>query len=138
LQSTRASCGVLGAGDHAITLTATATSPAGASFSAPFGFTVSCSTVPAKILAINDFHGQISAGQKIGSSAVGSAAVLAAYLENAMAGREASTILVEAGDLIGASPASSALLQDEPSVSFFNSFANSKCGVMPPPAIAKQ
>lgn len=39
-----------------------------------------------------------------------------------------------AGDLVGASPASSALLQDDPSVDSFNYFANSQCTTMPDPA----
>jgi 2',3'-cyclic-nucleotide 2'-phosphodiesterase/3'-nucleotidase len=132
---TPASCAVLGAGDHAITAAARATSASISwSYTIPFTFTVSCAPVPVKILAINDFHGQISTGQKVGSAAVGGAGVLGTYLKTAMAGKEASTVLVEAGDLVGASPASSALLQDEPTISFFNSFANAKCGKMPPPA----
>jgi 5'-nucleotidase len=104
-----------------------------------FQLTVRCpaaasGSISVKLLAINDFHGQISAGKTVSSKAVGSAGVLASYLRTAMAGKEASTILVEAGDLVGASPASSALLQDEPSVSFFNLFANDRCATLPPPA----
>jgi 5'-nucleotidase len=130
---TPASCSVLGPGDHAVTATVNATKVPGSwSYTIPFTFTVSCAPVAVKVLAINDFHGQISAGQKIGSAAVGGAGVLAAYLKNAMAGKEGRTILVEAGDLVGASPASSALLQDEPTISFFNSLANASCGKMPP------
>lgn len=40
-------------------------------------------TVQVKILAINDFHGQIGAGKKVSNRPVGSAPVLAAYLEEA-------------------------------------------------------
>ncbi len=136
---TPASCLDLGLGDHAITVTATATNAASnQSASIAFAFRVRCApaatgTVSVKVLAINDFHGQISAGKKVGTSAVGSAPVLAAYLRNAMKGKEEATVLVEAGDLVGASPASSALLQDEPTLSFFNLFANDKCPVLPPP-----
>jgi 5'-nucleotidase len=90
--------------------------------------------LPVKLLAINDFHGQISAGKTVSGHKVGSAGVLAADLKAAMAGKENRTLLAEAGDLVGASPASSALLQDEPSVDLVNSFANSKCGTMPDPA----
>jgi 5'-nucleotidase len=89
--------------------------------------------LPVKLLAINDFHGQISAGKTVSGHKVGSAGVLAAYLKTAMAGKENRTVIAEAGDLIGASPASSALLQDEPTVDFFNSLANSKCATMPDP-----
>jgi 2',3'-cyclic-nucleotide 2'-phosphodiesterase (5'-nucleotidase family) len=138
---TPASCVDLGLGNHVIGATATATNAAGThSWAVPFSFTIACAPaatgpVSVKVLAINDFHGQISAGKKVGTSAVGSAGVLAAYLKNAQAGKEASTFIVEAGDLVGASPASSALLQDEPSISFFNLFANAKCVTMPPPAL---
>jgi len=90
--------------------------------------------LPVKLLAINDFHGQISAGKTVSGHKVGSAGVVASYLKTAMAGKEGRTVIAEAGDLVGASPASSALLQDEPTVDFFNSFANSKCGTMPDPA----
>jgi 5'-nucleotidase len=91
--------------------------------------------LPVKLLAINDFHGQISAGKTVSGHKVGSAGVLATYLKTAMAGKENRTLIAEAGDLIGASPASSALLQDEPTIDFFNSFANSKCASMPDPSL---
>ena len=90
-------------------------------------------TVAVKVLAINDFHGQLSGRHKALGRPVGGAPVLASYLKAAMAGQESSTILVEAGDLVGASPASSALLQDEPTIAFFSSFANPSCATMPPP-----
>lgn len=85
-----------------------------------------------KLLTINDFHGQIPAGKVIAGRPVGSAPVLAAYLRAAMAGQEDRTVVVEAGDLVGASPAASALLQDEPAVAFLNGLANDRC---PPPAL---
>jgi 2',3'-cyclic-nucleotide 2'-phosphodiesterase/3'-nucleotidase len=135
-----AACSELGLGDHAITVTVTATN-ATTSATAPhtFGLTVHCAAkatgpVSVKLLAINDFHGQISTGKTVSSRAVGGAGVLAAYLRAAMAGKEDRTVLVEAGDLVGASPASSALLQDEPTVSFINQFANASCPVLPLPA----
>ncbi len=80
-----------------------------------------------KLLAINDFHGQISSGQKISGHPVGSAPVLAAYLESAEIGIEDNTIILHTGDLVGASPADSALLQDEPSLMFFNMLGNRYC-----------
>ncbi|OFX20308.1 MAG: hypothetical protein A2V77_17105 [Anaeromyxobacter sp. RBG_16_69_14] len=91
------------------------------------------STRAVKILAVNDFHGQLPAGKLVDGRPAGSAPVLAAYLRSAMAGKESRTVLVEAGDLVSASPASSALLQDEPTIAFFNSFANASCGTLPPP-----
>jgi 5'-nucleotidase len=80
-----------------------------------------------KILGFNDFHGQISAGKTVSSRPVGSAAVMSAYLKAAQAGIENQTLLVHAGDHVGASPASSALLQDEPSIQWLNMLANSAC-----------
>jgi len=80
-----------------------------------------------QLLAINDFHGQLSAGRKVAGRPVGSAPVLAAYLEAAQAGREKETFIVHAGDQVGASPAASTLLQDEPSIMFLNFLANNQC-----------
>jgi 5'-nucleotidase len=80
-----------------------------------------------KILGFNDFHGQISAGKTVSGRPVGSAAVMESYLKTAEAGIENQTLIVHAGDHVGASPASSALLQDEPSIQWLNMLANSSC-----------
>jgi 5'-nucleotidase len=80
-----------------------------------------------KLLGFNDFHGQISAGKTVSGRPVGSAGVLSAYLESAQAGIEDQTLIVHAGDHVGASPASSALLQDEPSIQWLNLLANASC-----------
>src|SRR5262245_60193306 len=80
-----------------------------------------------KLLGINDFHGALSP-RKLGTADVGGAAVLAAYLQKAAASTVAPTFIIHAGDLVGASPPNSALLQDEPSISFLNLIANSYCG----------
>lgn len=77
-----------------------------------------------QLLAINDFHGQLSAGRFVANRPVGSAAVLAAYLKAAQAGSKDQTFIVHAGDHVGATPPSSALLQDEPALSFLNLLAN--------------
>ncbi len=84
---------------------------------------------PAKVrlLGINDFHGQLPAGRKVASRPVGSAGVLAAWLKAAEMGDEDRTLIVHAGDHVGASPPASALLQDEPAVSFLNLLANHWC-----------
>jgi 5'-nucleotidase len=81
-------------------------------------------TVQVKILAINDFHGQIGAGKTVSGRKVGSAPILAAYLKAAQKGWEGRTIIAEDGDLMGASPPDSALLQDEPSIMFMNLLGN--------------
>jgi 5'-nucleotidase len=136
---TPASCGAFGGGDRTLTLAVKVTDPAsGTSDVASMPLVLHCpggagAPVPVKILAINDFHGQISNAQKIGSANVGGAGVLAAYLKKAAA-TQPNTIFVEAGDLVGASPASSALLQDEPTIMLMNLLASSSCAAMPPPA----
>ncbi len=80
-----------------------------------------------KLLGINDFHGQLAAGRRVGTRPVGGAAVLASYLEAAAAKSEDGYLIIHAGDHVGASPPDSALLQDEPSISFLNQLANTHC-----------
>ncbi|HEY0469697.1 MAG TPA: metallophosphoesterase, partial [Polyangiaceae bacterium] len=80
-----------------------------------------------KLLGFNDFHGQLSTGKLVSNRPVGSAGVLSSYLKAAQAGIENQTIIVHAGDHVGASPAASALLQDEPSIQWLNMLANSSC-----------
>ena len=82
--------------------------------------------VPVQLLGINDFHGQLSPKTVAGRPA-GGAAVLGAYLEAAQVGLQDSTFIVHAGDHVGASPPNSALLQDEPAISFLNMLANDHC-----------
>jgi 5'-nucleotidase len=85
-------------------------------------------TAPVKVrlLTFNDFHGQLSA-KTVGARPAGGAAVLAAYLRSAQAGVEDRTFIVHAGDHVGASPPNSALLQDEPAISFLNTLTNRYC-----------
>jgi len=80
-----------------------------------------------KLLGFNDFHGHLDAGQKVSGRPVGGAGVLVSYLRAAEAGIEDQTIIVHAGDEVGASPPDSALLQDEPSIQVLNLLANSSC-----------
>ena len=80
-----------------------------------------------KLLGINDFHGQLSTGRLVAGRPVGSAAVLASYLKMAAANARDGSLLVHAGDHVGASPPASALLQDEPSIAFLNQLANQHC-----------
>jgi 5'-nucleotidase len=80
-----------------------------------------------KVLGFNDFHGQLEAGRVVAGRPVGGAAVLASYLKSAQAGLEGQTLIVHAGDHVGASPPASALLQDEPSIAFLNLLANESC-----------
>jgi 5'-nucleotidase len=84
-------------------------------------------TVHVKLLGINDFHGHLASGGKVGGKPVGGAAWLTTYLKEAQKGVARNTIIVHAGDHVGASPPESALLADEPSISFLNLLANEEC-----------
>ena len=99
-----------------------------------------CTTVPAprpvapaspvevQILAINDFHGNLEpspspikfqlANGQTASDPLGGAAVMGAELAKMRAGR--LSITVAAGDLIGASPLTSAYFLDEPTINALN------------------
>jgi 5'-nucleotidase len=82
-----------------------------------------------KILAVNDFHGQLPPGQNLNKEPAGSAPVLASYLRTAMTqGTPAAVFIALPGDVVGASPPESGLLLDEPTLLFFNGFANGCCG----------
>jgi 5'-nucleotidase len=72
-----------------------------------------------KLLAINDFHGQISTGRRVNNKDVGGAAIMAAYIKQQRAQTRYS-LTVNAGDMVGASGPSSALLQDQPTIDFLN------------------
>ena len=82
-----------------------------------------------QLLGFNDFHGALSP-RKLGTADVGGAAFLAAYLKKAAAEASGPTFIVHAGDHVGASPPNSALLQDEPSISFLNLLGNQHCGYL--------
>lgn len=88
-------------------------------------------TVPIQILGINDFHGALDTtgsfyndeGKK--TEKAGTAALLAGYLNQAEKDfttkqSNGQTLRVHSGDMVGASPASSALLQDEPTIKALN------------------
>lgn len=72
-----------------------------------------------QLLSINDFHGQLDKEGKVNNKAVGTAEYLAAYLKQREA-QNPHTLLVQAGDMVGASAPSSALLQDEPTIDILN------------------
>jgi len=77
--------------------------------------------VELQILGINDFHGNIATtgAWGPGDAAVGRADYFAAHIDQAEAGADHS-ILVSAGDLIGASPLISGLFHDEPTIEAMN------------------
>jgi 5'-nucleotidase len=80
-----------------------------------------------QLLGINDFHGRLSEGLRVANRPVGGAAVLAAYLRAEQASFAGTTLIVHAGDHVGATPPESALLQDEPSIEFLNLLTNRHC-----------
>ncbi|MGG5370172.1 5'-nucleotidase C-terminal domain-containing protein [Enterococcus sp. AZ196] len=88
-------------------------------------------TIPIQMLGINDFHGALSTtgsyygadGSKI--SGAGTAALLAGYFNQAESkfladNNEGKSLRVQAGDMVGASPANSGLLQDQPTMRILN------------------
>ncbi|UFU01209.1 5'-nucleotidase C-terminal domain-containing protein [Radiobacillus kanasensis] len=70
-------------------------------------------------MGINDFHGQIDQYRTVGGREVGGAEYLAAYLKKYEKTNK-NTLLVHAGDAVGASSPTSALLQDEPTIEILN------------------
>lgn len=87
--------------------------------------------VTISLIGINDFHGQLLPGNgsapvlKPGSDTVekvpaGGAAYLAALVNRLRAENPGNTVLVAAGDLVGASPLVSSLFHDEPTIEVLN------------------
>jgi len=77
---------------------------------------------------MNDFHGNIAEGNRFKGRAIGGAAVLGAYLKHERESFPGETFIVHAGDIVGASPPQSALLQDEPVIMMFNELARNGTG----------
>ncbi|MBC1436222.1 LPXTG cell wall anchor domain-containing protein [Listeria rocourtiae] len=86
--------------------------------------------VPIQILGVNDFHGALDTPSSSPLGKIGGADYLATNLNNTeatflaangLADNSASnSIRVQAGDMVGASPAVSGLLQDEPTIKVLN------------------
>jgi 2',3'-cyclic-nucleotide 2'-phosphodiesterase (5'-nucleotidase family)/predicted AlkP superfamily phosphohydrolase/phosphomutase len=81
----------------------------------------------AHLLGINDLHGNLTGAGQIYTDpysgfrgAAGGAAVLARYLLERKRANPDTTVLVHSGDMIGASPPESGLLQDEPTIRVLN------------------
>jgi 5'-nucleotidase len=81
------------------------------------------SLVNVQLLAINDFHGNLAppAGSsgRVGTVDAGGVEYLATHIK-ALEATNPNTAVVAAGDLIGASPLTSALFHDEPSIEALN------------------
>lgn len=80
-------------------------------------------TVPIQILAVNDFHGALmppgTIGTPTGNVNAGGAEYLATWIKS-MKADNPKTVVVSAGDMIGATPLLSALFHDEPAIETFN------------------
>jgi len=88
---------------------------------------VCAADVPVKIIAFNDFHGQLEAPGSLRANAataaptipVGGVEWLAGHVE-ALKAENPNNVVVSAGDLIGATPLVSALFHDEPTIESMN------------------
>lgn len=82
-------------------------------------------TVDIQILALNDFHGNLQppsgSSGRVGTVNAGGAEYLATHVKTHEAANPKNTIVVSAGDLIGASPLLSGLFHDEPTIEAMNS-----------------
>lgn len=86
--------------------------------------------VPVQILGVNDFHGALDTPSSSPLGKIGGADYLATNLNNTEAtflaanglvdNSASNSIRVQAGDMVGASPAISGLLQDEPTIKVLN------------------
>lgn len=80
-------------------------------------------TVDVQILAVNDFHGNLmppsGSSGRVGTIDAGGVEYLATHINN-LRSLNPNTVVVSAGDMIGASPLLSALFHDEPTIEAFN------------------
>jgi 5'-nucleotidase len=80
-------------------------------------------TVSVQLLALNDYHGQLEppsgSGGRIGAVDAGGVEYLATHVK-LLEAQNRNTLVVAAGDLIGASPLISGLFHDEPSIESMN------------------
>ena len=79
------------------------------------------------VLAFNDFHGNLEPPSIAAERHAGGAAVLAAYLEAAERESPDPTLIIHAGDQLGASPPITRLNGNEPAIEFLNLLANRHC-----------
>jgi 5'-nucleotidase len=80
-------------------------------------------TVDVQILALNDFHGNLvpptGSSGRVGTVDAGGVEYLATHISTLRA-LNPNTVVVSAGDMVGASPLLSALFHDEPTIEAFN------------------
>ena len=80
-----------------------------------------------QLLGFNDFHGNLLVPGTSSARPVGGAAALAAYLKSAQRAAPGRTLILHAGDQLGASPPATRLLRNEPGIEFLNLLANKNC-----------
>lgn len=77
-------------------------------------------TLTVQLLAFNDFHGALAGAETLESGeTVGGAAYVAGWIRE-LSEENRNTLVMYAGDAIGASPLLSALFHDEPTIEFMN------------------
>jgi 5'-nucleotidase len=76
-------------------------------------------TTTVKIVAFNDFHGNLNSPGTFSGAPSGGIDYLAGYIAN-LKGQNPNTVVVEAGDVIGASPLVSAFYHDEGTIETLN------------------
>jgi 5'-nucleotidase len=76
-------------------------------------------TVKIQVLTTNDFHGRLNP-QSVGGSPAGGAAWLSAYLKRAKAQNPEGTLILDGGDMVGATPLESQYFEDRPTIDVAN------------------
>jgi 2',3'-cyclic-nucleotide 2'-phosphodiesterase (5'-nucleotidase family) len=73
-----------------------------------------------QVIGINDFHGNLQPPEMGLTRPAGGAPALVAYLKEAERAAPFSTIFLQAGDQLGASPPPTRLLRNEPGIQLLN------------------
>jgi 5'-nucleotidase len=76
-------------------------------------------TIKIQVLSTNDFHGRLNP-QTVNGASAGGAAWLAAYLGRAEAENARGTLLLDGGDMVGATPLESQYFEDRPTIDVAN------------------
>jgi 5'-nucleotidase len=80
-----------------------------------------------QLLGFNDLHGNLRSPNVSSARPVGGAAALAGTLKALQRAHPRHTLIVHAGDLLGASPPITSMLHNEPAIEFLNLLANRHC-----------
>jgi 5'-nucleotidase len=99
--------------------TAFAAAALGVALVAPAAPAAASTTVDIQVLNVSDFHGQLDPLSVFGVGDVGGAAALSTYWKADRAANP-NTLLLTAGDAVGASPPLSSFFDDRPTIDFMN------------------